>query len=146
MIRYFWKYRFFNLAIIIIGFIACLITFDSVKVFFDSERIIELVNVDKDIIDKSIDDKNLLVVGIELKDSLSLPLVLELDSILDQLDTNRYIRSINSVFNEKFVINQLIPIPIRLLKFGNQNIFSTSLERIKTYESRFITSDFKFLF
>lgn len=142
MIRYFWKYRFFNLALIIAVFFICLLNLGSIKVFFDSERIIELANVDQDIIDKAIDDRNLLLVGIQLEDSLSFSVVLKIDSMLGNLES-KYIRSIRSVFNEQFIINPLIPIPIRTLRFDDKDNFINSLERIKKYDSRFITSDFK---
>ena len=55
MIRFFWKYRYINLAVILLSLLFCIISFDNFKVYFDSERIIELVDVDKDIIEKSID-------------------------------------------------------------------------------------------
>ena len=146
MIRFFWKYRFFNLIIILLSFIFCILNFNSIKVFFDSERIIELANVERDIIDKSLDDKNLLLAGIELDKALSFTEALKIASILTKLDSSNYvIRSIRSVFNEQVLINQSIPIPIKLLHLDNQENFSNSLERIKKYESNFISSDFKSL-
>lgn len=145
MIRFFWKYRFFNLIVILLSFIFCILNFNSFKVFFDSERIIELANVERDIIDKSLDDKNLLLAGIELDKALSFTEALKIASILTKLDSSNYIRSIRSVFNEQVLINQSIPIPIKLLHLDNQENFSNSLERIKKYESNFISSDFKSL-
>ena len=59
MIRFFWKYRYHNIFIIFFCSILCVLSFDNFKVYFESERIIELVDVDKDIIEKSIDDSNL---------------------------------------------------------------------------------------
>ena len=104
--------------------------FGSIKVFFDSERIIELANVNQDIIDKAIDDRNLLLVGIELKDSLSLPVAIEIDSMLENIE-RKYIKSVRSVFNEKVLVSQLIPLPIKILKLDDQDNFKNSLERIK---------------
>tara|TARA_E500000331_G_C17269923_1_gene718819 strand:- start:1744 stop:3744 length:2001 start_codon:yes stop_codon:yes gene_type:complete len=145
LIRFFWKYKFFNSIIILLSFILCILNFNSIKVFFDSERIIELANVERDIIDKSIDDSNLLLAGIELDKSLSFIEALKIASILTKLDSSNYIRSIRSVFNEQVLINQSIPIPIKLFHFDTQENFSNSLERIKKYESNFISSDFKSL-
>ena len=142
MIRFFWKYRYYNLVLILFCFIFCLTSFDKIKIYFDSERIIELVDVEQDVIDKAIDDRDLLLVGVELEDSLSFSTVLAIDSILDNIHKSQYIRSIRSIFNEK-VFNQLIPIPIRLLKFQDQDQFKNSLERIKIIESRFVSSNFK---
>ena len=145
MIRYFWKYRFFNLLFILIGVIFCVLNFNTVKVYFDSERIIELANVEQDVIEKSIDDSNLLLVGLELKDSLSYKKVLEIDEILNRLSQSQYIRSIRSVYNEQFIINESIPIAIKLLDFDNQVDFENSLKSIARYKSDFISSDFKSL-
>ena len=80
MIRFFWKYRRLNFIVIFVFLFFCIYSFDSFKVYFDSERIIELVDIEEDIIEKSIDDRNLLLIGIELKDSLSFPLILQLDA------------------------------------------------------------------
>ena len=134
-----------NLLFILFGVIYCVLNFNAVKVYFDSERIIELANVEKDVIEKSIDDSNLLLIGLELKDSLSYKKVLEIDKILNNLDKNRYIRSIRSIYNEQFVINESIPIAIKLLDFDNQLDFKNSLKTIARYKSDFISSDFKSL-
>ena len=87
----------------------------------------------------------MLLAGIELDKSLSYIEALKISSILTKLDSSNYIRSIRSVFNEQVLINQSIPIPIKLLHFDTQENFSNSLERIKKYESNFISSDFKSL-
>ncbi len=134
-----------NLLFILFGVIYCVLNFNAVKVYFDSERIIELANVEKDVIEKSIDDSNLLLIGLELKDSLSYKKVLEIDKISNNLDKNRYIRSIRSIYNEQFVINESIPIAIKLLDFDNQLDFKNSLKTIARYKSDFISSDFKSL-
>ena len=144
MIRYFWKYRFLNLLIILISCIFCCLKLTSIKVFFDSERIIELSSLEKDVIEKSVDDSNLLLVGVELDDSLSFPTALNIDSILYHIDTSKYVRSIKSILNERIVVNQSsIPVPIRLFDLKDQDSFRNSLRKIKIYNSNFITSDFK---
>ena len=59
MTRFFWKYRYINFFLLLFAFIFCCLNITKIKVFFDSERIIELSNVEKDIIEKSVDDSNL---------------------------------------------------------------------------------------
>lgn len=145
MIRFFWKYRRLNFIVIFVLLFFCIYSFDSFKVYFDSERIIELVDVEEDIIEKSIDDRNLLLIGIELNDSLSFPLILKIDSIINNLQKNQHVRSVRSLLNEKVIVNQLIPIPIKLFRFDSKANFSTSLLRIQQYPSRFITKDLKSL-
>ena len=144
MIRYFWKYRFFNLSLIVIGAIFCAFNLTSIKVFFDSERIIKLANVEKDVIDKSIDDKNLLLVGLELHDSLSYTTSLKIDSLIINIQSNKYIQSVNSILNEQVIISQsIIPVTIDLIDFDNEDNFNSSIKRLEKYNSRFITSDLK---
>ena len=143
MIQFFWKYRFVNLLIIFFFIFLCILNFNSVNVFFDSERIIELADVKQDVIDESIDDQNLLLVGIQLKDSLSFSSALKIDSILNEINSSQHVQSIKSIFNEQVLISQSIPIPVKILKYDNKNNFDNSLRKIIVYESNYITSDFK---
>ncbi len=145
MISFFWKYRRLNFIVIFVFLFFCIYSFDSFKVYFDSERIIELVDIEEDIIEKSIDDRNLLLIGVELNDSLSFPLILQLDTIINNLQKNQHVRSVRSLLNEKVIVNQLIPIPIKLFRFDSKANFNTSLLRIQQYPSRFATKDFKSL-
>ena len=144
MIRFFWKYRYHNIVIIFFCLILCILSFDNFKVYFESERIIELVDVDKDIIEKSIDDSNLLLVSVKLKDTFSYQRALEISSALDVIKTNNNIHSIRSVFNERVLMNQtFIPISLKLLDLDNILDFENSLIRIKNHSSNFITDDFQ---
>ena len=92
MIRFFWKYRYYNLFIIFLTFVLSVFYLKNLKVFFESERIIELSNVEKDIIDKSLDDKNLILVGLEFSDSLSYESLVLIKSQLKLLDQNKKIK------------------------------------------------------
>ena len=144
MIKFFWKYRYFNLAVIIFCLILCIIRFDNFKVYFDSERIIELVDVDQDIIEKSIDDSNLLLVSVSVLPSFSYQRALEIASSLERIKKNNNIHSVRSVFNERVLVSQsVIPISLKLLDLDNLDSFEKSLIRIKNYNSNFITDDFQ---
>ncbi len=146
MIRFFWKYRYFNIAIIFTACILCVLSFDDFKVYFDSERIIELVDVDKDIIEKSIDDSNLLLVSVVLSDPFSYERALEIFSALEKVKRNPKIHSIRSLFNERAIINQSVfPIPLKLLDLDSIVAFDNSLIRIAKFKSNFISDDFKSL-
>ena len=143
MIRFFWKYRFFNLFVIFFCVIFCLFSLKSINIFFDSERIIELANVEQDVIDRSLDDTNLLLVGIELNDSLSFTKLLNIDTIIDKIHSSQYVKSIRSVLNEQVVINQAIPFPLKILKYHDENNFINSINKIHKYNSNYITSNLK---
>ncbi len=144
MIRFFWKYRYFNLAVILFCLILCIFSFDNFKVYFDSERIIELVDVDKDIIEKSIDDSNLLLVSVNILDTFSYQRALDISSALETVQANDNIHSVRSIFNERVLIGQsFFPISIKLLDLDNLVSFENSLNKIKNYHSNFITDDFQ---
>ena len=143
MIRFFWKYRVFNLFVIFFFVILCLLSLKSINIFFDSERIIELANVEQDVIDRSLDDTNLLLVGIELNDSLSFTKLLTIDTIIDKIQSSQYVKSIRSILNEQVVINQAIPFPLKLLKYHDENNFINSINTIHKYNSNYITSNLK---
>ena len=144
MIRFFWKYRYYNLFIIFLTFVLSVFSLKNLKVFFESERIIELSNVEKDIIDKSLDDKNLILVGLEFSDSLSYESLVLIKSQLKLLDQNKNIQTQQSIFNEKEIIySSFVPITISLLDISSKKKYLQSVEKIKKFNSNFITKDFK---
>ena len=123
-----------------------MLSFDNFKVYFDSERIIELVDVDKDIIEKSIDDSNLLLVSVVLSEPFSYERALEIFSALEKVKRNPKIHSIRSLFNERTIINQSVfPITLKLLNLDSVAAFDNSLIKIAKFKSNFISNDFKSL-
>ena len=146
MIRYFWRYRYFNLVFILVSCIFCVFSFTDLKVYFDSERIIELVDVEKDVIEKSIDDSNLLLVSLTLSDTLSYKRALDISLALDSVKANEKISTIRSLFNERAIITQsLVPITVKLLELENIESFERSFIKIEQYNSNFLSDDFKSL-
>ncbi len=144
MIRFFWKYRYYNLFIIFLTLVLSVFSLKNLKVFFESERIIELSNVEKDIIDKSLDDKNLILVGLEFSDSLTYESLVLIKSQLKLLDQNKNIQKHQSIFNEKEVVySSFVPITISLLDISSKEKYLQSVEKIKKFNSNFITKDFK---
>mgnify|MGYP001077680218 FL=1 len=116
----------------------------SFKVYFDSERIIELSNVDKDIIEKSIDDSNLLLLGVKLDEEFSYVSAKSIKDVIDQLDSNYYVKSVKSIFNERVLLSEsFIPIPIKLVSLKSADNFNNSLNNIKNFKSHFISNDLK---
>ena len=146
MTRYLWKYRYFNLLIIFIVFIFCVFNISSVKVYFDSERIIELSNVEKNIIENSLDDSNLLLIGLELKKTIDFENIILIQTIIDSIKKEEKIKSIKSIFTEKKLSNlSPLPFPIKLLNIDNLDEFNNSIKKIDVFKSNFITNDFKSL-
>jgi len=142
LIKFFWKFRHLNLVVILLCLAFCILSFDNFKVYFDSERIIELVDVDEDIIEKSIDDSNLLLVSVNISDSFTYQRALLISDALDIIKENDNIHSVRSIFNERVIISQsFLPISLKLLDLDNQDNFEKSLLKIKNFNSNFITED-----
>ena len=144
MIKFLWKYKYLNLCAIFITFISLLFNISKVNVFFDSERIIELSNVDKSTIEKSLDDSNLLLVGLKFEDKLDFQKINSINNKVNEINKQENISNIKSIFNEKKV-NESLPIsfPIKVLKFKTQNEYENSINRISKLKSNFICEDFK---
>ena len=144
MIRLFWKYRYVNLSIIILFFFLCLFNLRYFNVYFDTERIIELADVDQDIIDKSLEDRNVTLIGLRFNDSLTYSDIKHVDSCVSNISKSKKIKSIRSVFNESVFFNsKFIPVEIKLLDTKNLNTYNESIEKIIKFKSNYITSDFK---
>ena len=63
MIKVLWKYKYIFLSLILVLLLVSLNNISGLKIFYESERIIELSNESQDIIDKSLDDKNLILLA-----------------------------------------------------------------------------------
>ena len=63
MIKVLWKYKYAFLSLILVLLLVSLNNISGLKIFYESERIIELSNESQDIIDKSLDDKNLILLA-----------------------------------------------------------------------------------
>ena len=144
MIRFLWKYKYLNFTIIFLIFTLLLFNISKVNVFFDSERIIELSNVDKNVIKKSLDDSNLLLVGLNLNEKINFKRINLIKDKIDVLSQHQNIVNIKSIFNEK-KINENIPItfPIKILNLNSELDYKKSINKISKLSSNFISSDLK---
>ena len=144
MINLFWKFRYLQLVIIFLSLVACVFSFDKLNIFFDSERIIELADVEADIIEKSIDDKNLVLVGLKFIKPISYEDFIIISSLTDEIISSPLVQSVRSILNERAYLNPLvIPFPVKLIDLSNKNSFRESKQKIIKYDSQYVTTDFK---
>ena len=148
MIKFLWKYKYIFLSLILVLFLVSLNNISVLKIFYESERIIELSNESQDIIDKSLDDKNLILLAIEFQDSVKYQDILDLSNVSLQISNDQNTKSVRSIFNERVLIKpSVIPFAIKILNIDNYDKYKTSLLKIKKYGSKFVTDDFhSFLF
>ena len=146
MISFIWKYRFSLIFLLFIFFCLSLSVLKNPKIYFDTERILEMSSEEKDVIDESIDDKNLLLASIRLKKEIDYKSALMSDSVHKNLLSKQSIRSVNSLFNEKKIIgSNFIPILSKRLKLNSEESFKKSFDRIKNQGSNFVSKDLKSL-
>jgi len=148
MIKALWKYKYIFLSLILVILIVSLKNISGLKIFYESERIIELSNESQDIIDKSLDDKNLILLAVEFKDSVRYQDFLDLSNISLKISKDQNTKSVRSIFNERVLIkSSVIPLRIKIFNIDNYDEYKSSLLKIKKYGSKFATDDLhSFLF
>ena len=148
MIRILWRYKYIFLSLILVLLLISLNNVTGLKIFYESERIIELSNESKDIIEKSLDDKNLILLAVEFQDSVKYQDLLDLSNVSLKLSKDQNTKSVRSIFNERVLIkSSVIPFAVKIFDIENYDKYKTSLSKIKKYGSKFATEDLNsFLF
>ena len=148
MIKVLWKYKYIFLSLILVLLLVSLNNISGLKIFYESERIIELSNESQDIIDKSLDDKNLILLAVEFQDSVKYQDLLDLSNVSLKLSKDQNTKSVRSIFNERVLIkSSVIPFAVKIFDIDNYDKYKTSLSKIKKYGSKFATEDLNsFLF
>ena len=148
MIKVLWKYKYIFLSLILVLLLVSLNNISGLKIFYESERIIELSNESQDIIDKSLDDKNLILLAVEFQDSVKFQDLLDLSNVSLKLSKDQNTKSVRSIFNERVLIkSSVIPFAVKIFDIDNYDKYKTSLSKIKKYGSKFATEDLNsFLF
>ena len=145
MIRILWRYKYIFFIVIFVCFLLSLLNLRNLKIFYDTERIIELSNESKDVIDRSLDDQNLILLAVEFEDSLNYQDFLNLKKATSDLYRDKNTQNIRSIFNEKVLVGSgLMPFPVKLLDLNN---YVLSKSKIKKYGSKYLSRDlFSILF
>ena len=124
MISFIWKYRYPLILLLFILFCLSLSVLKNPKIYFDTERILEMSSEEKDVIDESIDDKNLLLASIKFNKEINYEFALRVDSVHKSLLNRNSIRTVRSLFNEKKIItSSIIPISSKRLNLSSEESF-----------------------
>ena len=148
MIKILWKYKYILLSLILVLLLVSLNNISGLKIFYESERIIELSNESQDIIDKSLDDKNLILLAVEFQDSVKYQDLLDLSNVSLKISKDQNTKSVRSIFNERVLIkSSIIPFAVKIFDIYDYDKYKNSLLKIKKYGSKFATEDLNsFLF
>ena len=148
MIKVLWKYKYIFLSLTLVLLLVSLNNITGLKIFYESERIIELSNESQDIIDKSLDDKNLILLAVEFQDSVKYQDLLDLSNVSLKISKDQNTKSVRSIFNERVLIkSSIIPFAVKIFDIDDYDKYKNSLLKIKKYGSKFATEDLNsFLF
>ena len=133
-----WNYKNKFLFLFVTLFILSTIKLNNINVFFESERIIEEL-ADSDFLETNsinkINDQNILLLGVALKENVKFDEALKFKSIQAILREEKNITRVFSFINEKQVFETgLIPLVKTKLDLSSETRFQQTLDR----ESRFI--------
>lgn len=147
MYTFFWRFKYYLFAFILVVFGYCLYQLTDAKIYFDSERIInelEASNIDLNVLD----DNNLVFFGLSFSDSLNYEEMLELNTFHKGLKKSKYVKRVFSIINDRELINAgLFPISKRKLNLKNDSLYALSKQKIFQNQNNFISQDGKnFLF
>ena len=132
MIKVLWKYKYIFLSLILVLLLVSLNNISGLKIFYESERIIELSNESQDIIDKSLDDKNLILLAVEFQDSVKYQDLLDLSNVSLKLSKDQNTKSVRSIFNERVLIkSSVIPFAVKIFDIDNYDKYKSSLSKNK---------------
>ena len=115
--NFIWNHKIKIFIFIICVFIYSSFTLINTQIFFDTERIINEISNEEEL-SKLIDDENLIFLGLSTKSVLNYNDFKELKSIHNKIRAFQSVKWVNSIINERKVINSdLIPITSKSFKF-----------------------------
>ena len=124
----------------------CLSQLKELKVFFESERIIEEISKNKfdtDFKPSHINDENIFFVILKSDSTLQYEHAKYLNDRITKVKKLSSVRQVLSLFNEKTIKSpSIIPIPRNKLKLKSQSSFETSIDT----QSKFLSDDLKSTF
>ena len=141
-----WRYKYKIFTILCILFVACSISLINGKIYFDSERIIEELNINS--IDvKLINDNNLIFYGLSFDKSLDYDDFKKINQYHFELKQSNYVNKVFSIINEKKIISSsFLPIPEYTLNLDSKKEYLKSINKLQKSPSNFINKSRKEIF
>ena len=129
--NFIWNYKY---QIIFVGFIFFLISAQQIKdlkVFSGPERILKSAQ-EKNTNSNSYDE-NTFLVGLNYNKPISYHEIQLLDSIVNKLENDSNISSVNSLLNDFRIYNTLIPIKRKIIDLSSEDKFFKTLNKDSSY-------------
>tara|TARA_B110000914_G_scaffold33442_1_gene26244 strand:- start:1100 stop:3100 length:2001 start_codon:yes stop_codon:yes gene_type:complete len=117
------------------------------KIFFETERILKYADDIQVELKESVNDKNLLLIGIEFDDTISYNEIKFLDSVYNIIKNDTLITLERSVFSDKRMIySGLFFHSVNVLDINSPNRYNASIKKLSSKPSLFFSENFTSLF
>ena len=147
MLDFVWKYKYIFYSFIFLIFLYSLFLISNPKIFFDTERILKYADDIQIELKESFNDKNLLLLGVELEDEISYQKIKKIDSTYKLISSDTLIKLERSIFSEKrMLFSGLFFHSFNVLNTDSEVKYNSSLAKLEEKSSLFLSNDFKKLF
>ena len=147
MLDFIWKYKYIFYSFIFLIFLYSLYLISNPKIFFDTERILKYADDIQIELKESFNDKNLLLLGVELEDKISYQKIKKIDSTYKLISSDTLIKLERSIFSEKrMLFSGLFFHSFNVLNTDSEVKYNSSLSKLEEKSSLFLSNDFKKLF
>ena len=147
MLDFIWKYKYSCFLFIFCVFIYSSYLLSNPKIFFETERILKYADDIQVELKESVNDKNLLLIGIEFDDTISYNEIKFLDSVYNIIKNDTLITLERSVFSDKRMIySGLFFHSVNVLDINSPNRYNASIKKLSSKPSLFFSENFTSLF
>ncbi len=147
MLDFIWKYKYIFYSFIFLIFLYSIYLISNPKIFFDTERILKYADDIQIELKESFNDKNLLLLGVELEDEISYQKIKKIDSTYKLISSDTLIKLERSIFSEKrMLFSGLFFHSFNVLNTDSEVKYNSSLAKLEEKSSLFLSNDFKKLF
>lgn len=147
MLDFIWKYKYSCFLFIFCVFIYSSYLLSNPKIFFETERILKYADDIQVELKESVNDKNLLLIGIEFDDTISYNEIKILDSVYNIIKNDTLITLERSVFSDKRMIySGLFFHSVNVLDINSANRYNASIKKLSSKPSLFFSENFSSLF
>ncbi|MBL6874969.1 MAG: MMPL family transporter [Flavobacteriales bacterium] len=147
MLDFIWKYKYIFYSFTFLIFLYSLYLISNPKIFFDTERILKYADDIQIELKESFNDKNLLLLGVELEDKISYQKIKKIDSTYKLISSDTLIKLERSIFSEKrMLFSGLFFHSFNVLNTDSEVKYNSSLAKLEEKSSLFLSNDFKKLF
>tara|TARA_B110000438_G_scaffold272925_1_gene291943 strand:+ start:676 stop:2754 length:2079 start_codon:yes stop_codon:yes gene_type:complete len=147
MLDFIWKYKYSCFLFIFCVFIYSSYLLSNPKIFFETERILKYADDIQVELKESVNDKNLLLIGIEFDDTISYNEIKNLDSVYNIIKNDTLITLERSVFSDKRMIySGLFFHSVNVLDINSAKRYNASIKKLSSKPSLFFSENFSSLF